>query len=924
MTPEERWQQVNSLFHAARACPGDKARQDFLARACVSDESLRREVESLLAQPEATQELIVPGLPLERAAEIMNRTDAPTLIGRRLGVYEVTARLGAGGMGEVYRARDTRLERDVAIKILPSEFTSDRDRLARFEREARTLAALNHPNIAAIYGVEEADGRQALILELVDGQTLAEMLDRGALPLKEALGIATQIAEALEAAHDKGIIHRDLKPGNVALTLGGVVKVLDFGLAKATIGKGSGAPAMTAGGTRDGVVLGTPAYMSPEQARGQAVDKRTDIWAFGCVLLEMLTGHVAFRGNTVADTIAAVLEREPDWSALPAATPGTIRRLLERCLAKDPKRRLRDIGDARIELDDALTGRSAPSDASGRQRTTTRRWLALAALAAAMLLAGVGLAVFLSQTPAPSFEQLTFRRGRIGGARFAAGGVAVVYSEASDGHALEISRVDLPDTSSWRPLGYPPGSEILAARAGELALSLDRRFVLGERFVGTLALAPLGGGAPREIAENVEDADWEPSGPQLAVVRSTGDAMGQSWIEFPLGHVLHKTTGSIRFLRVSRDGQRLAFVEEALARGISGHIAVVDLNGRVTELTNEWASVRGLAWSASGKEIWFAAGAVRSNRALRAVNLERRERVVLEAPGSLTLWDIAADGRVLLGREEERRAVVAVPPGETAERDLSWFDDSGLSDISDDGRFVLCGDRSGVYLRATDGSPPIRLLNEGFADDLSPDGKTVLATIESGRTLVLVPRGAGDRRRLPKQGFDVYRGAWWFPDGHRILFTGGAGGETGEESRSYIQDVNGGLPKPLTPEGTRALAISPKGDQIAVVAKGQPISIWPVAGGPPRSVPGTLPDDRPVGWSVDGRSLWLFRRGEVPAHVYQLDIETGRRRLWKTLVPPDAAGVYSISEFRITPTGHAYAYSYVRLLSQLYLVRGPK
>ena len=294
--------------------------------------------------------------------------------------------LGAGGMGEVYRARDTKLGRDVAIKVVADVFLSDPERLARFEREARVLATLNHPHIGAIYGVEEADGVRGLVLELVEGATLAERLASGPLPIQEALTVARQIADALEAAHEKGIIHRDLKPANIKITPDGTVKVLDFGLAKvfATEESGSDVSQMPTPiaieRTREGVIAGTAAYMSPEQARGKAVDKRTDIWAFGCVLYEMLTARPAFRGETVSDTIAAILEREPDWSALPAQTPPSIRRLLQRCLEKDPKRRLRDIGDARLEIEEALgaivsaAGAAAPERASpDRLKPAARR-----------------------------------------------------------------------------------------------------------------------------------------------------------------------------------------------------------------------------------------------------------------------------------------------------------------------------------------------------------------------------------------------------------------------------------------------------------------------------------------------------------------------------------------------------------------------
>ena len=335
----------------------------------------------------------------------MSDSFAPVLTGRRLGVYHVQERIGAGGMGEVYLARDTRLGRDVAIKILPQVFTADPDRLARFDREARVLASLNHPNIGAIYGLEEAAGVRGLVLELVDGETLADRLRRGPIPVAEALSIARQIADALDAAHEKGIVHRDLKPANIKITPDGTVKVLDFGLAKAAAGDGArpdltDSPTITVAGTREGVILGTAAYMSPEQARGQAVDKRADIWAFGCVLYEMLTGRPAFGRDTITDTLAALVEREPDWSRLPAGVSLNLRRLLQRCVDKDPKRRLRDIADARYEIEAALTDGDAPAGVvmpAPRQRAN--RWGAVAA--AGLLAAGVIGGVLWRDTSSP-------------------------------------------------------------------------------------------------------------------------------------------------------------------------------------------------------------------------------------------------------------------------------------------------------------------------------------------------------------------------------------------------------------------------------------------------------------------------------------------------------------------------------------------
>ena len=373
---------ISDLYHRALARKPEE-RAAFLIEACHGDEALREEVASLLAFEPASANL------LERSPVAAVAAAATSMIDRRIGPYTIVAPLGAGGMGEVYRARDSKLGRDVAIKILPADFTADSERRARFAREARTLATLNHPHIGAIYGMEEADGVSALVLELVEGQTLADRLERGALPIAQALGIARQIAEALDAAQEKGIVHRDLKPANVVLqrAVDGLsndvqAKVLDFGLAKPMALAGTGgapqAPSDSFDGTADGRILGTPAYMSPEQARGLTIDKRSDIWAFGCVLFEMLSGRRAFEGATITDTLARVLDHDPDWNALPADTPAPIRTLLERCLRKDPKKRLHDISDGLIEMEE---GALVTASAGGRLSAATsgprsnRDWL---------------------------------------------------------------------------------------------------------------------------------------------------------------------------------------------------------------------------------------------------------------------------------------------------------------------------------------------------------------------------------------------------------------------------------------------------------------------------------------------------------------------------------------------------------------------
>ena len=375
MTPE-RWQQVSRIYHDALA-RGSGERASFVREACQDDEALRQEVQSLLAQPASTENFL--GEPaLAMAPGLIDDPAEPALTGQRLGVYHILDLLGVGGMGEVYRARDTRLGRDVAVKVLPRLFSADPERLARFEREARLLASLNHPHIAAIYGFEETAGVHALVLELVEGPTLAERLQRAPLPIAEAVTIARQIADALEAAHERGVVHRDLKPQNIKVKPDGTVKVLDFGLAKAAMAAANDAdvsPESTApiDGTREGVILGTTGYMSPEQSRGHAVDKRTDIWAFGCVFYEMLTGRAAFAGETISDTVAAVLKQEPDWQPLPADTPPGVRSLLRRCLKKDPVDRLHDIADARIEIQEAIAEPPATTP-TGPPRRAAARW----------------------------------------------------------------------------------------------------------------------------------------------------------------------------------------------------------------------------------------------------------------------------------------------------------------------------------------------------------------------------------------------------------------------------------------------------------------------------------------------------------------------------------------------------------------------
>jgi serine/threonine protein kinase/Tol biopolymer transport system component len=526
MTPE-RWKQIETLYHAARARPlGERAA--FLTGRCPDDDSLRRDVESLLNEPGSDDGFLLP----LAAAHVTSGIEPAAMTGQTLGEYHLQALLGAGGMGEVYLARDEKLERDVAIKVLPRGVTGDPDRLARFEREARVLAALNHPNICAIYGLGEADGLRFLILELVDGETLGQKLatlqllnpQSSGLPIDQVLALARQIVEALEVAHDKGIVHRDLKPANITITRDGVVKVLDFGLAKPASAEMASHPT---GGTEPGLILGTAAYMSPQQARGQAVDKRADVWAFGCVLYEMLTGRVAFAGETVSDTIGKILEREPDWSALPQTTPAVIRRLLRRCLAKDPRQRLRDIGDARLEIDaidetspgvsDASTSPAAPA----KSRAPWLPWVALLAL-------GAGGAAWVARRPAGTLEnplanaqftRFTDWEGTEEGAEISPDGQFVAFLADREGRFdLWLSQVGTGRFSNLTR-NFPP----LAASGfivRKLGFSGDGSAIWFNPSDGRpLLLMDLIGGNPRPfLGEGANIPAWSPDGTRLVYV----------------------------------------------------------------------------------------------------------------------------------------------------------------------------------------------------------------------------------------------------------------------------------------------------------------------------------------------------------------------------------------------------------------------
>ncbi len=855
--------------------------------------------------------------------------------GTRLGPYEILSPLGAGGMGEVYRARDSRLGREVAIKVLPASFSNDPDRLRRFEQEAKAAGLLNHPNITAVYDIGTHEGAPYVVTELLEGETLRAALAGGRLSPRKAIDYSLQMAHGLAAAHEKGIVHRDLKPENLFVTKDGRVKILDFGLAKLTHAEEGGSQQTNlptaAAATEPGVVLGTIGYMAPEQVRGRQADVRSDIFSFGAILYEMLSGKRAFFGDSAADTMSAILREDPpDLSLTNQSFPEGLERIVRHCLEKNPEQRFHSAHDLAFDLE-SLSGLSSPGarPVAARPGPSRRGLVAaagvaiLAAAAAASFLAGRG--VERRSAPAgPSFSQLTFRQQPIFRARFSPDGKTIVFSAATKGNTPEIFSLR-PDYPGATARGLPGVHLLAISSKGELAVLTRARYIGHNLFDGTLARMPLEGAAPREILEGVREADWSPDGSDLAIIR---DVDGKDRLEFPVGRVLSEASGYLSDLRFSPKGDRIAFFEHPIKYDDRGLVAVVDLSGKKTVLSEGYWGEEGLAWSPDGSEVLFSAGTAYNNFKIYAVTLSGRRRVASDSAGGLTIHDAGAGGRWLATRDDFFRKMFVLPPGEKEEKELSWLDLSEPIALSADGKTLLFTEESGsvgvnyaVCLRGTDGSAVVRL-GEGLASDLSPDGKWALAVVPaSPQQLVLYPTGAGEKRRLDSGGLISYDTAQFFPDGRRLLV---CGAETGRAVRCYIQEIAGGKPRPLTPGGTSQGFVSPDGASILVRSGGGALLLFPSAGGEPRSVPATTPEDRVLRWGADGRSLVLYRGSQVPVSSERLDLATGRREPLRTFGNPETAGALRIGTFALTSDGKSYAYAYGYQLSHLFLVEGAR
>jgi serine/threonine protein kinase len=852
----------------------------------------------------------------------------PLTPGTRVGPYQIVGALGAGGMGEVYRATDTRLSRDVAIKVLPPHVKGDESFLGRFEREAKAVAALSHPGILAIFDFGTYEGLVYAVTELLEGETLRPRLASGALPARKAVDLAVQIARGLAAAHDKGIVHRDLKPENLFVTRDGRVKILDFGLSRSA--EGPAVENATQSPTRveltsPGAVLGTVGYMSPEQVRGASADARSDIFSLGCVLHEMLTGARAFHKDTAAETMTAILHEDP--MAPPAGSSpvsGPLRAILDRCLEKNPAERFHSAHDLAIALESAVSTSSASSPDTVRSMAPLSKGLRRAlTVGAAIALVSMGAAIpyvthsFKStgkETAArpASFRPLTFQQMAIFRAQFAPDGRTIVFSAALSGNIPQIFTVGL-DFPEPRPLGLPEVQLLSVSKNGELAILTGARHLNHRLFEGTLARVPLGGGAPREIQEGVREADWTEDGENLAIVRSVE---GRDQLECPLGTVLARGTGYLSDVRVSHDGRYIAFFEHAIRYDDRGVLVVIDRKGGTALRSQAFTALQGLAWSADDRELLFGAVKERHQFAILATTLSGVVREALSSAGNLIVHDVAEDGRLIVAREDRHREMLARAPGAARELVLSWFNNSRPAAISGDGGILVFteqGDVAGpnyaVGLRKTDGSPVVRL-GEGEAFDLSPDGKWVAARIPGPPDkLILYPTGAGQARTLDTAEVGSVSAARFSPDGKTVFV---CGSEAGHARRYYALDMSSGKPRPVTDEGTTSGRISPDGRTIIVKTGDRgAYALYPVVGGAPAPLPFLRPNDVVAEWTTDGRGVFVFQYGEVPTPLERVDLAKGQREHVLDIAPPDLAGALRVDLLAVADDPHVYAYSYI-------------
>jgi eukaryotic-like serine/threonine-protein kinase len=871
------------------------------------------------------------------------------MVGQQLGPYRVLEKLGEGGMGEVYKACDTRLDRIVAIKILPAHLSSDPAARARFEREARAISHLNDPRICTLHDIGSEGETDFLVMEYLEGQTLAARIEKGPLPMADVLRCGREIAHALDRAHRAGIVHRDLKPANVMLVGGGSrqtpaqVKLMDFGLARG-VELGGAAPAVTEVATMarpvtaDGTIVGTLNYMAPEQLEGRETDARTDVWALGCVLYEMATRKRPFSGDSQASLVAAIMDREPPAiTDLQPLSLSALEHVVSRCLAKDPADRWQSARDVAHELEWMAKASSAlAAPPTGPKRSRKRRWPALAA--AVILAAALGAGLFFAgraSTPLPQplkFTRLTFQRGRVTGARFTRDAKDVIYAASWEGRSPELYETRADGTAPSQTPKRSGVSLLSIAADGELALIERPEWASGFGDRGRLLQVKAFEESPKPGPADVRSADYSPFGKTLAIVRRVE---GEDRLEMPPGNVLLKTAGVYTGVRVSPDGGRIALSEHPAGESDArGSIVVVDVASRKPTRTKQFSDARGtVAWSRDGREIWYSASSDDTRNRLNTVRADSLTEGTpirtIDFPVSGILCDVASDGRVLAVFQRTQGGIRARSPGDDHERELGWLDFSVPSAFSADGTALLLwdsGDSGGpnyrAYLRDLKGSPPMPL-DEGSPKALSQDGRWALATRSRPREqLVLIPIGSaasGESVVLPPGPLETYQTADFVAATGKVVLVGA---ERGRPSRTWVQDVSSGQPRQVTEEGTVGTVTDPNGRFVAALTSNQRLVIVPLAGGAPRDLGTVARDERICQWSEDGSTLYLYRVG-VRLEVVAVDARTGLRKPWKTFELPDPAGALFYN-LVMTRDARSYAYGYIRRLDELYVVQGLK
>ena len=858
--------------------------------------------------------------------------------GSRIGPYKVLSALGAGGMAVVYRARDTRLGRDVAIKVVNQSLAASPELVRRFEQEARIAGSLNHPNLVAVYDFGLHDGLPYFVTELLQGESLQDRLSRGRISILTALDWAAQMAHGLAAAHFCGVIHRDVKPGNVFIRRNGQVKLLDFGIAKmAEVAHNEGphglmdvTVASAGGATRTGSVLGTPGYMSPEQLRGDPLDARSDIFSLGAVLFEMLSGQRAFPGGSV-ESGYATLHRDPP--SFPEAPPAAVAHFVSRCLEKEPARRFQSASDLAFALEvlrTPTTGSAGQLVAGPRPIRVRVRWLTGATTA---MLAGLALAFVAGQRRTaihfalPDIEPVTFRWGTIGAARFLPDG-RVAFSAAFEGRPEEIY-VRPSGSPTAQSLGLQDIRLLGASAVGELAVVLRPKYSYLSTRQGTLARVPSVGGTPRELAENAEFADWSPTG-DLAVVRQSG---ANYILESPPGHPLFRTSGEISNPRFSSRGDLIAFLHHPVIGDDMGEVVVTDLKGQARTLSERWPTTFGLAWSPDDSEVWFTGGMTRKN-SLIAVSLGGKTRDIYRSLSEIRLDDVSKDGQLLITNLLDRSELVYAGDSGGRQTLLSWTDWTyPLAALSADGKVLFSTletvpapeelQQTWVVLRSTDGAQA-QILGEGLAFDLSDDGRWALVTNSDRTNLTALPTGVGGPRSIPTGGLLVCT-ARWMPGAKEALVTARAPGENHVRLYRLGGDATGRAPVSNTALNFRGrLQVSRDGRWAAAMDEDLRLVVISLQDGTTRSVPGTGADTMvPRSWSPEG-NLWVTEAGRdlgARARLVLLEPRTGKVLEERSVGPSDSGGAGTLVDLVLSPDGRNVAFTYGRNVGSLYIAR---